>query len=67
LPSENPWSDGLLIVVVMIAISGAWYGAVALTLGGVDMVRSYCRFRWIDAVAGMVFVGFGMKLALCER
>jgi threonine efflux protein len=68
LPSQSSWSDGLLIVAVMIAISGAWYGAVALTLGGVSMFRSYRRFRrWIDAVAGMVFVGFGMKLALSER
>lgn len=68
LPPERSWSDGLPIVAVMIAISGAWYSAVALTLGGVSMFRSYRRFRrWIDAVAGMVFVGFGMKLALSER
>jgi threonine/homoserine/homoserine lactone efflux protein len=68
LPSEHSWSDGLLVIAVMIAISGAWYGAVALTLGGVDMVRGYRRFRrWIDAVAGMAFVGFGMKLALSGR
>jgi threonine efflux protein len=68
LPSENSWGDGLLIIAVMIAISGAWNGAVALTLGGVGMFRSYRRFRrWIDAAAGMIFVGFGMKLALSER
>lgn len=68
LPSENSWGEGLLIIAVMIAISGAWYGAVASTLGGVGMFRSYRRFRrWIDAVAGAVFVGFGVKLALSER
>jgi threonine/homoserine/homoserine lactone efflux protein len=68
LPSENTWSDGLLIIAVMIAISGAWYGAIASTLAGVSLFRSYRRFRhWIDAVAGMVFVGFGIKLALSER
>jgi threonine/homoserine/homoserine lactone efflux protein len=68
LPSENTWSDGLLIIAVMIAISGAWYGAIASTLAGVSVFRSYRRFRhWIDAVAGMVFVGFGIKLALSER
>ena len=53
LPSESSWSDGLLIIAVMIAISLAWYGAVALTLGGAGRVEisplsalDRCRRGW---------------------
>jgi threonine/homoserine/homoserine lactone efflux protein len=68
LPPESSWSDGPFIIAIMMAISAAWYGVVASALGRARMVRRYrrCR-RWIDAIAGMVFVGFGMKLALSER
>ena len=68
LPPEAAWRDGILIITVMMGISTAWYIAVALMFGRASMVGSYrrCR-RWIDAVAGMIFIGFGLKLALAER
>jgi threonine/homoserine/homoserine lactone efflux protein len=68
LPPESFWSHGPFVVATMIVISTVWYGAVAWTLGGPGMVRGYRLVRrWIDAVAGVVFVGFGVKLAVSER
>jgi hypothetical protein len=48
------------------AISTTWCRCTDSRWG--QMVRGYrrCR-RWNDAVAGMVFIGFGMKLALSGR
>lgn len=68
LPPESSWTHGPLVIATMMAISAAWYGIVASALGRARAVRYYRRCRyWIDAVAGVVFVCFGMKLAFSDR
>lgn len=64
----TPSSHGIAAVGVMILISAAWYGALVLALSHAAVARAYLRAqRLIDALAGMIFVGFGVKLALSDH
>ena len=57
---------GLATVAEMVAISLAWYGAVALLLTTPRAAVVYARAgRWLDRTAGAIFIGFG--LAVVER
>ena len=48
----------------MVTVSLAWYGVVACALATSRVSDVYVRARrWIDRVAGALFVGFGGKLA----
>jgi threonine/homoserine/homoserine lactone efflux protein len=65
LPPEAPWPYGASAVVTMVAISGIWYAIVALALSQAPVLRAYRRMRrGLDRATGVVFVGFGGKLAL---
>ena len=62
-PTAPLWFDGLLISLV-IAIAWAWYSSVAWAMATAVFSRAYGRAeRAITAAAGVVFVGFGVKLA----
>lgn len=51
--------------VTIVAMSTVWYGACALVGSGGRVMRIYERFRpWLMRIAGAVFVGFGLKLAV---
>lgn len=45
-----------------------WFALVAMVFGIPLMRRGYLRLaRWIDALAGTVFIGFGVHLLLAQR
>jgi threonine/homoserine/homoserine lactone efflux protein len=68
LPPGSPWSQGPIIIAIMMAISIVWYVIVAAALSRAHTASGYRRWRrWIDAGAGLIFVGFGLKLAFTER
>jgi threonine/homoserine/homoserine lactone efflux protein len=49
-----------------VAISVGWYGAVVVVLSAPRAAAVYARAgRWLDRVAGVIFIGFG--LAVVER
>lgn len=64
LPTDPPLWVGLLCVGVMLAISLSWYSLLAWMLSGRRGAVAYSRGQlWIDRCAGVVFIGFGVRLA----
>ncbi|MDP3258176.1 MAG: LysE family transporter [Bosea sp. (in: a-proteobacteria)] len=64
LPPAASWHYGASAVVTMVAISGIWYAVVALALSQAPVLRAYRRMRrGLDRATGVIFVGFGGKLA----
>ena len=62
-PAAPIWFHGLAVASV-VAIAAGWYGAVAWAMGGARFAAAYRRARRVvTAVAGAVFVGFGLRLA----
>jgi threonine/homoserine/homoserine lactone efflux protein len=62
-PTAPLWFDAMLVTMVT-AVAGIWYGMVACALA-VDPVVAFYRkaARAITALAGVVFVGLGLRLA----
>ncbi len=64
LPETPSLALGVACVAVMVTVSLTWYGVVACALATSRVSGVYVRARrWIDRVAGALFVGFGGKLA----
>ena len=62
-PTAPLWFDGLLIGLVVV-IAWGWYSGVAWAMATGPVARAYQRTeRAITALAGALFVGFGVKLA----
>jgi threonine efflux protein len=64
VPGEADWELKLLIVAAIGAIAGAWYAFVAVTVSISLIARLYARGRRaLEAIAGLLFIGLGAKLA----
>jgi threonine/homoserine/homoserine lactone efflux protein len=56
---------GFLLVVIHSLLNAIWFAAMVLLLGRLtSLARSGTVQRWIKGVTGLVFVGFGVKLAM---
>ena len=65
LPPHAPASVGLATVAEMVTISVCWYATVACTIASRPVAAAYARSRrWLDRIAGAIFIGFGARLAL---
>lgn len=63
MPSHAPFSLGIMSVALMCSISIFWYTCVAYIFSLDQFKRLYLRGRiWIERFAGVVFIGFGVKL-----
>jgi len=63
MPDNPPLALGLMAMAVMVAISVGWYAVVACLFTTRPVADVYRRGRrWVDRVAGAVFVLFGAKL-----
>ena len=52
-----------VIYAMVIAETFLWFGLVALIFGLPPLRRGYRKLcRWIDGLAGVLFVGFGLGL-----
>ena len=68
LPADHSWQQGAAAVAIMVIISSTWYSLVLMVMGRPPVVAAYTRAkRGIDAVAGMIFMGFGIKLLASAR
>ena len=68
LPAHAPVSVGLGVVAEMAAISVGWYAVLACAIGSRPVAACYARSRrWLDRLAGAVFIGFGARLAMEAR
>jgi RhtB (resistance to homoserine/threonine) family protein len=64
MPAVAPVWLGLASVALMTSLSLAWYAAVACLFSIPRCTRFYRRARrWIDRSAGLIFIGFGARLA----
>ena len=62
-PSAPLWFDGMLVASVT-AVAGGWYSLCALAMAADPVVAFYRRIaRGVSAVAGVVFIGLGLRLA----
>jgi len=66
-PGETPVLASFLLVVVHSAINALWFGAMVLLFARLTLAaRSQSFQRWVKGVTGVVFLGFGAKLARYE-
>lgn len=64
LPPEPAFDLGLMAVAAMVAISLVWYALVSVVFASRRISGAYGRFRrWLDRIAGVIFAGFGAKMA----
>ena len=62
-PTAPLWFDGILVATVA-GVAGLWYGAVAWVMAADPVVALYRKAaRAISALAGVVFVALGLRLA----
>lgn len=65
LPADPSLALGAAAAGIMVAVSLAWYGAVAVAFAAPPMTRLYARAgHLVDRIAGGIFILFGAKLAL---
>ena len=65
MPADAPVSVGLVTVAEMVCISVSWYATVACVISSRPVALLFQRAHvWIDRVAGVIFVGFGARIAL---
>jgi threonine efflux protein len=65
LPPHASLGLFLAAFATIVSMSVGWYGACAIAGSRGPVMRLYARFqKWLMRVAGAVFVGFGVKLAL---
>lgn len=68
LPADHSWVHGALAVVTMVLVSSLWYTFVLTVLRNPTVSGAYARGRRrIDAMAGLIFMGFGVKLLTSAR
>ena len=67
MPADAPYSFAFITVPLMALISIVWYTLIAYIFS-IDHFRAvYSRARrWIDRVAGVIFIGFGIRLAASD-
>ena len=67
MPSHVSLSVGIASVALMFLISISWYTLVALIFSLRQFRNVYFNTRsWIERVSGVIFIGFGAKLATSE-
>ncbi|MCG8550507.1 MAG: LysE family translocator [Desulfobacterales bacterium] len=67
LPAEAPPQFGVACVLMICAVSAIWYTLVAMVFSFETAKKGFAHYkRIIEKIAGAVFVGFGVKLAVSE-
>lgn len=65
IPANSPIEIGAACVILICSISAGWYSLVAVLFSYDKAKKSYERQRRkIEHIAGAIFVGFGIKLAI---
>ena len=67
MPADATYSVALISVALMALISIVWYTAVAYVFS-LEQFRTVSKRAkvWVDRVAGIIFIGFGIRLAASE-
>jgi len=65
LPPETSTIVRAASILLMAVISLAWYSLVMMMFSSAKMVAIYQNVhRWLDGFAGLVFIGFAIRLLL---
>ncbi|THB80967.1 MAG: lysine transporter LysE [Desulfobacteraceae bacterium] len=68
LPKDPPMGAGLLIISSMVVISFVWYSFVVFLFSSNRFTSGYNKMqRWLERVAGAIFIGFGAKLIFTDK
>jgi threonine/homoserine/homoserine lactone efflux protein len=68
LPADHSWVQGAAAVATMVLVSSLWYSFVLALLRNPAVAGAYARGRKaVDAAAGVIFMGFGLKLLTSAR
>jgi RhtB (resistance to homoserine/threonine) family protein len=63
MPDEPPVMLGMAAIAIMVALSVSWYALVACLFTMRRISAAYARGRrWIDRIAGAIFILFGARL-----
>jgi len=61
---ENPVASGFLLVFIHSMINAIWFAAMVVLFARLSLLaRSNLFQRWLKGLTGVVFLGFGAKLA----
>ena len=64
MPPDASYVTGFASVALMMMISAVWYSLVAFIFSLSQLRTVYQRARvWIERISGIIFMGFGIKLA----
>ncbi len=68
LPKEPDILIGSLIVTLMVGISLVWYSFVVFIFSHQRITALYNRMqKWLEGIAGIIFLAFGVKLIFGDR
>jgi len=68
LPKEPTMLIGILIIVIMVVISLIWYSLVVLIFSSNKFSRYYSQVeKWLEGIAGLIFLAFGVKLVFGNK
>ena len=68
LPKEPTMGIGILIVTLMVVISLAWYSFVVVIFSSNGFKYYYNMMqKWLEGFAGVIFIGFGVKLIFSDK
>ena len=67
MPPDASYVTGFASVALMMMISAVWYSLVAFIFSLSQLRTVYQRARvWIERISGIIFMGFGIKLATSQ-
>lgn len=68
LPKEPTIVIGILVLTLMAAISLVWYSFVVVIFSSKSFKYFYKKMqKWLERMAGIVFIGFGAKLIFSDK
>ena len=68
LPKEPTIGIGILIVTLMVMISLVWYSFIVIIFSSNGFKYYYNKMqKWLEGIAGVIFIGFGVKLIFSEK
>jgi len=68
LPKEPTIGIGILIVTLMVVISLVWYSIIVIIFSSNGFKYYYNMMqKWLEGIAGVIFIGFGTKLMFSDK
>ena len=67
MPLNGSALDAYALVTAHSLVNVVWFSAMVFTLAKVKSATNHPKFKvWLNSITGVVFIGFGTKLALAK-